>query len=62
MLEEKIDQLIKGQVEIKTNLENVSKQKNDHEKRIRGLEKKFWAALGTFFVGIGTFIEGLFMK
>ena len=57
-----MSQDLKGQVEIKTNLENVSKQKNDHERRIRGLEKKFWAALGTFFVGIGTFIEGLFMK
>jgi len=60
-MEEKIDKLIQGQVEIKTKMEIMSKQKNDHEKRIRGLEHKFWAALGTFFVGIATFIEGLFL-
>ena len=62
MLEEKINQLIKGQIEIQSDLKNISTQKNDHEKRIRGLEKKFFVALGTFFVGIGTFVEGLFMK
>jgi hypothetical protein len=60
MSEDKLDRLIEGQIEIKTKVEH--KQKNDHEKRIRKLENKFWAALGTFFVGIATFIEGLFIK
>tara|TARA_Y100001937_G_C7074272_1_gene309854 strand:+ start:918 stop:1106 length:189 start_codon:yes stop_codon:yes gene_type:complete len=60
-MEEKIDKLIQGQIEIKTELKNVMEKTNDQEKRIRSLEKKFWAALGTFFVGIGTFVEGLFL-
>jgi chaperonin cofactor prefoldin len=62
MSEDKLDKLIEGQIEIKTKVEHLSKQKNDHEQRIRKLENKFWAALGTFFVGIATFIEGLFIK
>lgn len=61
-MEEKIDKLIKGQVEIKTKLNAMKETSDDQEKRIRSLETKFWTALGTFFVGIGTFIEGLFMK
>jgi phosphate starvation-inducible protein PhoH len=61
-MEEKIDKLIQGQVEIKTKLESITEKTKDQEKRIRSLEKKFWVALGTFFVGIGTFVEGLFMK
>lgn len=61
-MEEKIDKLIKGQVEIKTKLNSMKETSDDQEKRIRSLETKFWTALGTFFVGIGTFIEGLFMK
>ena len=60
-MEEKIDKLIEGQVEIQTKLNNINEQTKDQEKRIRSLEQKFWAALGTFFVGIGTFIEGLFL-
>tara|TARA_Y100001973_G_C4999518_1_gene232947 strand:+ start:40 stop:228 length:189 start_codon:yes stop_codon:yes gene_type:complete len=60
-MEEKIDKLIQGQIEIKTELKNVTEKTNDQEKRIRSLEKKFWAALGTFFVGIGTFVEGFFL-
>ena len=62
MSEDKLDRLIEGQIEIKTKVEHLSKQKNDHEKRIRKLENKFWAALGTFFVGIATFIDGLFIR
>ena len=42
-------------------LEEIGKQKNDHEKRIRGLEKKFWTSVAVFITGIGTFIEGLFL-
>tara|TARA_R110000751_G_scaffold87398_6_gene173274 strand:- start:1552 stop:1737 length:186 start_codon:yes stop_codon:yes gene_type:complete len=61
-MEEKIDKLIQGQVEIKTKLNAMEDTTKDQEKRIRSLETKFWTALGTFFVGIGTFIEGLFMK
>tara|TARA_R110000824_G_scaffold331978_1_gene518593 strand:+ start:50 stop:235 length:186 start_codon:yes stop_codon:yes gene_type:complete len=61
-MEEKIDKLIQGQVEIKTKLNAMEDTTRDQEKRIRSLETKFWTALGTFFVGIGTFIEGLFMK
>lgn len=62
MSEEKLDRLIEGQIEIKTKVEHLSKQKNDHEKRIRKLENKFWTALGTFFIGIATFIEGLWLN
>ena len=39
MSEDKLDRLIEGQIEIKTKVEHLSKQKNDHEKRIRKLEK-----------------------
>ena len=39
----------------------ISKQKNDHEKRIRSLEKKYWTSVAVFITGIGTFIEGLFL-
>ena len=49
-MEEKIDKLIQGQIRLETKIEQMSKQKNDHEKRIRSLETKFWTALGTFFV------------
>jgi len=42
-------------------LEEISKQKNDHEKRIRGLEKKFWTSIAVIVTGVGTFIEGLFL-
>ena len=61
-MEEKIDKLIEGQIKIQTKLESMEEKTNDQEKRIRSLETKFWTALGTLFVGIGTFIEGLFMK
>jgi len=60
-MEEKIDKLIQGQVEIQTKLNTMDEKTKDQEKRIRSLENKFWTALGTFAVGIGTFIEGLFL-
>ncbi|MCH2046441.1 MAG: hypothetical protein MK212_20165 [Saprospiraceae bacterium] len=60
-MEEKIDKLIEGQIKIQTKLESIEDTTQDQEKRIRSLETKFWTALGTFFVGIGTFIEGLFL-
>jgi|TARA_R100001163_G_scaffold49414_1_gene37152 peptidoglycan hydrolase CwlO-like protein len=60
-MEDKIDKLIQGQVEIQTKLNTMDEKTKDQEKRIRSLEQKFWAALGTFFVGIATFIEGLFL-
>jgi len=60
-MEEKIDRLIEGQVEIQTKLNTIDEKTKDQEKRIRSLENKFWTALGTFAVGIGTFIEGLFL-
>ncbi len=61
-MEEKIDKLIQGQVEIKTKIEALTEKTKDQESRIRNLEKKFWTALGTFFIGIATFIEGLWMN
>ncbi len=61
-MEDKIDKLIQGQVEIKTKIEALTEKSKDQESRIRGLEKKFWTALGTFFIGIATFIEGLWMN
>ena len=60
-MEEKIDKLIQGQVEIQTKLNTMDEKTKDQEKRIRSLENKFWTALGTFAVGIGTFIEGIFL-
>ena len=32
MSEDKLDKLIQGQIEIKTKVEHLSKQKNDHER------------------------------
>tara|TARA_R100001594_G_scaffold35033_1_gene64158 strand:- start:717 stop:905 length:189 start_codon:yes stop_codon:yes gene_type:complete len=61
-VEDKIDKLIQGQVEIKTKLESLTEKSKDQESRIRNLEKKFWTALGTFFIGIATFVEGLWMN
>ncbi len=61
-MEDKIDKLIQGQVEIKTKLESLTEKSKDQESRIRNLEKKFWTALGTFFIGIATFVEGLWMN
>jgi hypothetical protein len=60
-MEDKINQLLQGQAVMQNQLEEISKQKNDHEKRIRGLEKKFWTSVAVFITGIGTFIEGLFL-
>jgi hypothetical protein len=60
-MEEKINQLLQGQAVMKNQLEEISKQKNDHEKRIRSLEKKFWTSVAVLLTGIGTFIEGLFL-
>jgi|TARA_R110002050_G_scaffold199402_1_gene334270 hypothetical protein len=60
-MEEKINQLLQGQAVMKSQLEEIKIQKNDHEKRIRGLEKKFWTSVAVFITGIGTFIEGLFL-
>ncbi len=60
-MEEKINQLLQGQAVMKNQLEEISKQKNDHEKRIRSLEKKFWTSIAVLLTGIGTFIEGLFL-
>jgi hypothetical protein len=60
-MEDKINQLLQGQAVMQHQLEEISKQKNDHEKRIRGLEKKFWTSVAVFITGIGTFIEGLFL-
>ena len=52
---------MQGQAVMKSQLEEIKIQKNDHEKRIRGLEKKFWTSVAVFITGIGTFIEGLFL-
>jgi hypothetical protein len=60
-MEDKINQLLQGQAVMQHQLEEIGKQKNDHEKRIRGLEKKFWTSVAVFITGIGTFIEGLFL-
>ena len=59
-MEDKINQLLQGQAVMQSQLKEISKQKNDHEKRIRSLEKKFWTSLAMIVTGIGTFIEGLF--
>ena len=61
-MEEKINQLLEGQAVITTKLEEISKQKNDHEKRIRSLEKKFWTSIAIFGASLATFIEGLIGK
>ena len=60
-MEEKINQLLQGQAVMQNQLEQISKQKNDHEKIIRSLEKKFWTSIAVLLTGIGTFIEGLFL-
>ena len=60
-MEDKINQLLQGQAVMQNQLQEISKQKNDHEKRIRGLEKKFWTSIAMILTGIGTFIEGLFL-
>jgi len=60
-MEDKINQLLQGQAVMQNQLQEISKQKNDHEKRIRSLEKKFWTSLAMIVTGIGTFIEGLFL-
>ena len=60
-MEEKINQLLQGQAVMKSQLEEIKIQKNDHEKRIRVLEKKFWTSIAIIITGIGTFIEGLFL-
>lgn len=60
-MEDKINQLLQGQAVMQNQLEQISKQKNDHEKRIRSLEKKFWTSIAVIITGIGTFIEGLFL-
>ena len=60
-MEDKINQLLQGQAVMQNQLEEISKQKNDHEKSIRGLEKKFWTSIAVIITGIGTFIEGLFL-
>lgn len=60
-MEEKINQLLQGQAVMQNQLKEISKQKNDHEKRIRSLEKKYWTSVAVFITGIGTFIEGLFL-
>ncbi len=60
-MEDKINQLLQGQAVMQNQLEEISRQKNDHEKRIRSLEKKFWTSIAMILTGIGTFIEGLFL-
>jgi len=60
-MEDKINQLLQGQAVMQNQLQEISKQKNDHEKRIRSLEKKFWTSIAMIVTGIGTFIEGLFL-
>jgi|TARA_R100000951_G_C2604217_1_gene169123 hypothetical protein len=60
-MEDKINQLLQGQAVMQNQLQEISKQKNDHEKRIRSLEKKFWTSIAMILTGIGTFIEGLFL-
>tara|TARA_B100001248_G_C27259771_1_gene397890 strand:- start:8 stop:196 length:189 start_codon:yes stop_codon:yes gene_type:complete len=60
-MEEKINQLLQGQAVMQSQLKEISKQKNDHEKRIRSLEKKFWTSIAVLLTGIGTFIKALFL-
>ena len=60
-MEDKINQLLQGQAVMQRQLKEISRQKNDHEKRIRSLEKKFWTSIAMILTGIGTFIEGLFL-
>mgnify|MGYP003313354686 CR=1 FL=1 len=47
-MEEKINKLLQGQAVMQNQLTEISKQKNDHEKRIRSLEKKFWTSKKLF--------------
>ena len=60
-MEEKINQLLQGQAVMQNQLKEISKQKNDNEKRIRSLEKKFWTSVALLVTGIGTFIQGIFL-
>jgi hypothetical protein len=48
--------------EMEEKIDNLKEKTKDQESRIRSLEKKFWTSLSVFFLGIGTFIEGLFMN
>ena len=61
-MEDKINQLLQGQAVMQNQLQEISKQKNDHEKRIRSLEKKFWTSLAIFGASMGTFLEAIFGK
>jgi len=60
-MEEKINQLLQGQAVMQSQLKEISRQKNDHERRIRSLEKKFWTSVALLVTGIGTFIQGIFL-
>ena len=59
-MEEKINQLLQGQAVMQNQLKEISKQKNDHEKRIRSLEKVL-TSVALLVTGIGTFIQGIFL-
>tara|TARA_R100000278_G_scaffold100400_1_gene77060 strand:- start:2928 stop:3116 length:189 start_codon:yes stop_codon:yes gene_type:complete len=60
-MEDKINQLLQGQAVMQSQLKEISRQKNDHERRIRSLEKKFWTSVALLVTGIGTFIQGIFL-
>ena len=60
-MEDKINQLLQGQAVMQSQLKEISRQKNDHERRIRSLEKKFWTSVARLVTGIGTFIQGIFL-
>jgi hypothetical protein len=62
MSEDKLDKLLAGQSRMEEKIDNLKEKTKDQESRIRSLEKKFWTSLSVFFLGIGTFIEGLFMN
>jgi len=48
-------------VEMHTDMKHLAKSKDDHEKRIRTVEKGMWGILATSLAGVGAFVKSIFI-
>jgi chromosome segregation ATPase len=60
MSEDKINEIANAVARIETKLDAHKERLDDSASRIHTLERKFWTALGAFFLSIATYIKSLF--
>lgn len=60
MSDDKLNEIARAVARIETKLDAHKERLDSHGSRIGTLEKKFWTALGAFFLSIATYVKSLF--